>query len=184
MIFKKDNSPGLTDSEMHILFIDNYEKIYKLALSILLDIELAKEITHESFIKAFKKFDSLNNKDSFVYWISRITKNLCMDKLREIYKYRKRHTNFSNNEDIDGIADINMFVHEIVEKNELIDELVKSISELDIPAQQIIFLRFYRGLTYKDISEILDMTESNTKITFFRAKKILFQKLKENYLGG
>lgn len=182
MIFKKDNTM-LTESEMHTLFLDNYEKIYKLAFSIMLDAELAKEITHESFIKAFNKFPSLNNKDNFVYWISRITKNLCMDKLRELYKYRKKHINFSSNEDINEVADIKL-VHEIVEKNELIDELIKSISDLDISAQQIIFLRFYKGLTYKDISEILNMTESNIKITFFRAKKTLFQKLKNNYLGG
>lgn len=184
MIFKKYSSTKLTESEMRTLFIDNYEKIYKLAFSIMVDDELAKEITHESFIKAFNKFDCLNNKDSFVYWIGKITKNLCMDKLREIYKYRKRHINFSNNEDINEIADINMFVPEIVEKNELIDELIKSISDLDILAQQIIFLRFYKGLTYKDISKILDMTESNIKITFFRAKKILCKRLKSNYLGG
>lgn len=150
----------------------------------MLDVELAKEITHETFIKVFKKFDSLKNKDSFTLWVAKITKNLCMDKLREIYKYRKRHINFSNNGDIDEIADMDMFIHETVEKNELIDELIKSINDLDISAQQIIFFRFYKGLTYKDISQILGMTESNVKIIFFRAKKILFQKLKDNYLGG
>lgn len=91
MIFKKDRSNKLTESEMRTLFIDNYENIYKLAYSIMLDVELAKEITHESFIKVFKKFDSLKNKDSFTLWVAKITKNLCMDKLREIYKYRKRH---------------------------------------------------------------------------------------------
>ena len=62
-----------------------------------------------------------------------------MDKLREIYRYRKRHIVFSNDDDINEIADINMFTPEIAEENELIDELIKSINDLEVSAQQIIF---------------------------------------------
>lgn len=103
-----------------------------------------------------------------------------MDKLREIYRYRKRHIVFSNDDDINEIADINMFTPEIAEENELIDELIKSINDLEVSAQQIIFLRFHKGLTYKEIAKILGMTESNVKIIFFRAKKTLYQKLKDD----
>lgn len=101
-----------------------------------------------------------------------------MDKLREIYRYRKRHIVFSNDDDINEIADINMFTPEIAEENELIDELIKSINDLEVSAQQIIFLRFHKGLTYKEIAKILSVTESNVKIIFFRAKNLSIKSLR------
>jgi len=61
---------------MHTLFVDNYEKVYKLAYSILLDDEMAKEISQESFLKAFNKYNSLKDRDNFTYWITKSQKPL------------------------------------------------------------------------------------------------------------
>ena len=72
----------------------------------------------------------------------------------------------------------------LLENNFIIKEnykvLIKTIKKLKKDYQMVIYLYFFQGFKYKEISKILNQSISKTKMAIHRAKKLLEKYLKEN----
>lgn len=62
--------------------------ITRISYSYLKDKELAKDVTQNTFLKAFENFNTIRKKDSIKYWLIRIAVNECKDHLKSSYKKR------------------------------------------------------------------------------------------------
>lgn len=95
-ITKREYSEILDEQQQYILYKTYYRYVLKSIYNVLKDEELSKEIVNETFLLGFEKYDDLNDKSKFKYWICKIGINLA-----------KKHLNKYKN--VDLVCDISIF---------------------------------------------------------------------------
>lgn len=155
-------------------------KLYKKYVKVLYNIVIrmsgdpaeTEDILQESFIKVFKKLNTYQRQYSFKAWIKRVTINTTITHLRR----RKYHFIEVEHESVQGNLlaqkesdfDLNRLIHQ-------------AIKELPSGSRIVFNLFAIEGYSHKEIAGQLNITESTSKTQYYRAKKILRQKLKEVY---
>ncbi|MDD4297619.1 MAG: RNA polymerase sigma factor [Ruminiclostridium sp.] len=179
--FNADIKRGYDDTT-ETLFAENYNRVYKKAFFILSDVELAKDATQETFIRAFLKLDTLEDKSRFRYWVIAIAANVCKRMLKQRITYKQNNIPIYDDEGnlksyIPELVDFNV-PERIYENTEIRQKLKQCMRELDIETEQIIIMRFYAGLSIKEIAKCMIMKEGTVKSTIHRAKKKIAEKMK------
>lgn len=133
----------------------------------------AEDITIQTFSKAFDKIDTYKEHFKFSTWLITISKNIHIDLLR------KRKTSVTNQ----NIDDSEERVYEIIDesptpedkiiRDQNLAKLLRDIKKLKPAYQEIINLRYFQELSYKEISNELEEPMSNVKVKLLRAKKLL-----------
>ncbi|MGJ9459883.1 RNA polymerase sigma factor [Oceanobacillus sp. CF4.6] len=146
-----------------------FEKVYKTAYYILRNEELAKDATHDTFIKVFKNWGDINQQSKINAWITTIATRTAID----IYNKNKMQLAFEFIEEYVSITD---------EFNDKKDELEKYLNHIPPPPEhkQVLVLRYIEDLTEKEIANQLSIKLGTVKSRIFRAK----QKLYEQYHSG
>ncbi|ASK64102.1 RNA polymerase subunit sigma [Virgibacillus phasianinus] len=146
-----------------------FEKVYKTAYYILRSQELAKDATHDTFIKAFKNLGKIKQQSKISAWITTIATRTAIDiynknKKQKTYEF-KEENHVSNSDEFDYTK----------------DELESYLDNIPPEHKQILILKYMEGLTEKEIAKRLSIKLGTVKSKIFRAK----QKLYEQYqLGG
>ena len=180
-IFTNDSDDKNYEDAIEILFEENYNRVYKKSVSILLDTELAKDAAQETLLRAFLKMDMLKDKSKFSAWVSTVAVNVCNKILRQKIIFRSKSTSIYDDEgnikeDIEELTDFNI-PEKICEDVEVRQELKHYIGELDFETQQIMNMRFYNEFTIEQIAEIMNMKEGTVKSKIHRAKQKIADKL-------
>lgn len=147
------------------LLVEKYQnKMFNLALQITNDNDSAKDIVQESFIKAYKKLKGFDSNKKFFSWIYRITLNESLN-----YKNHSKFTTSISDEMIDN----NQSAFEDLEKNETSLKIKKVINRLDDKYKSLILLKHFQGLSYDEISEILNLPMGKVKSRLYIAREKL-----------
>lgn len=144
----------------------------------------AEEITIITFAKAFDKIDTFDEAYNFKTWLIAISKNVHIDLVR------KRKTNIlgrsikqdrEEEETLYNIADDAPTAEDrlIIEQN--LKKLLNCIKRLKPHYQEVINLRYFHELSYKEIAARLNEPVNNIKIKLLRAKKILAEIIQDNH---
>ncbi len=131
----------------------------------------AEDITIQTFSKAFDKINTYNNKYVFKTWLITISKNLHVDLIRR----RKSSVNSKtkNFEDHHDIIDESPSPEDKIITEQNLAKLLRDIKKLKPHYQEVINLRYFQELSYKEISAKLDEPINNVKVKLLRAKKLL-----------
>jgi len=160
------------------------ERIYNLALRILRNKEDAEDVLQETFLAVVEKLHTFDGRSSFFTWIYRIATNASLMRLR---KKKLIFQNLVDNDDfqetvesrvfIDWSQDpsLNVFDEEVKRR---IDEAVNKLSDI---YRSVFILRDIEGLSIKETSEILGITEENVKIRLRRARQYLRDHLSDYF---
>jgi len=171
----------LCEDALSILFAENYEKVYKLALSLTSDEELSKDITQITFTRAFEGLSKLKDKSKFSAWVCAIAVNVSKDMLRKKINNRNKVISlYDKNGNIqDYLQDMVDFdnIEEQYEANEMIKYIIKYINSLDIEEKQIIHLKYFENYTYAEIAKIMNMKQSTIGMKLLRFKEKLSNKI-------
>ncbi|MDG1805559.1 sigma-70 family RNA polymerase sigma factor [Flavicella sp.] len=137
----------------------------------------AEDITIQTFSKAFDKIDLFDEKYNFKSWILTISRNIQIDEFR-----KAKTPTISLNNDLKESYDITDETPSpedqlIIEQN--LAELLRFIKKLKPHYQQIINLRYFQELSYKEIAKELDEPLNNVKVKLLRAKKLLAEIIAE-----
>lgn len=133
------------------------------------DYDTANDMLQEGFIKVFYNLDKFRNEaGSFNAWIKSIMINHCLNYLRK----EKRIQKIELEETID-ITDKNPDTLEFMST----DLLMKCVSELPDNLRTTLNLYAFEGYSYKEIAELLNMSEVNVRTLMFRARKNITEKL-------
>ncbi|WP_373681043.1 RNA polymerase sigma factor [Tenacibaculum sp. M341] len=140
----------------------------------------AEDITIQTFAKAFNKIDSFNPEYQFSTWLIAISKNLHYDLLRK----RKssiitKSTSNETNEVYDIVDDTPTPEDKIIREQNLA-KLLKNIKKLQPKYQEVINLRFFQELSYKEIATQINEPMNNVKVKLLRAKKLLADIIRNN----
>ena len=141
-------------------------KIYNLALRILRNKEDAEDILQETFLTVVEKLHTFDGRSGFFTWIYRIATNASLMKLRrkklvfqDIGDDTEYTDSIENRVFVDWTQDpsINIYDEEVKKK---IDEAVDKLSDI---YRSVFVLRDIEGLSIKETSAILNITEENVK---------------------
>lgn len=154
--------------------------VYNVALNYTGNKEDAEEITQDVFVKIFKTRSSFNNKSKIETWIYRITINASLDYLKSKNRLKRRFLN--NYLTLDNIKNSNYsdFNHPgvLLIYKEDVKRIYNCINELPDNYRNIIILLKIENKSYKEASEILDISIKAAEALFSRAKKKLEKLLK------
>ncbi len=138
----------------------------------------AEDIAIETFAKAFDKIATYNNDYQFNTWLFAIAKNVHIDMLR-----KKKSTLFIDastigDENAHRVADSSLSAEDEIIATQNLSSLLACIKKLKPAYQEVIQLRYFQELSYKEIAEQLDEPLGNVKIKILRAKRLLAEVIK------
>ena len=132
----------------------------------------AEDITIQTFSKAFDKIGTYNEDYQFKTWLITISKNVHIDLVRKQKKSIKNTSKDDGNHYFDIVDDSPTPEDKIITEQNLA-KLLRDVKKLKPHYQQVINLRFFQELSYKEISEELKEPINNIKVKLLRAKKLL-----------
>jgi len=161
------------------------DKVYNTSLSYLQSPQDGEEITQDVFLEVFKSLDSFKGESNIGTWIYRITVNKSLDFLR--HKKRKKRfaffTSIFDPETGEQKVEQSDFIHPGVEleQRERSAALFKAIDKLPANQKTAFILSKIEGLSYAEISEVMNTSISSIESQIFRAKKNLKKILSRVY---
>ena len=160
-------------TEFEKLFEENRNLIFKYLTKMTRDVSLAEELTQETFFRAFMNFASLRNKDKATVWLCQIAKNT-------YFNWYNRQKNHAPLDDLDSMGSGEILEEAFVQK-ELSQKAMACLHDLDEPYKEVFMLSVFAGLSLKDISALFGKSESWARVTFYRAKQKLSERLSCEY---
>jgi RNA polymerase sigma-70 factor (ECF subfamily) len=158
----------VTDFEM--LFSENREFIFKYLMKMTQNASLSEELTQETFFRAYMNYASLRNKDKASVWLCQIARNTYF----AWYNEQKKKDPF---DDLETASNGESIEDAFVQK-ELSQKALLCLHELDEPYKEVFMLSVFGGFSLKDISLIFSKSESWARVTFYRAKQKLLEKMR------
>ncbi len=142
-----------------------YPAMVAIAHSVLGDRHFAEDAAQEAFAKAFCRLSKLKKKERFACWLATICRNVSKDMVRARRK-------LSDPEDLTQIV-----TPSEDEDNELTETVREAVASLSGTLKEVIFLRYYDGMAYDQISEVLGISKTAVDGRLRRAKKRIVQYL-------
>ena len=154
----------------------------KYAVSILGDLEQARDVVQDTFLKLYKQ-DPEKVRQKVKSWLFTVCRNHCYDLIK-----RNRRTSNLEEDEISYIAssEDNPFqVISFLEGREEIDEKIKILYSLieELPSRQreVMRLKFQANLSYKEIAETIGISTSNVGFVMHSALKKLREDMEEKF---
>ncbi|WP_374172286.1 RNA polymerase sigma factor [Flavobacterium tructae] len=134
-------------------------KIYGFIYSKIADRDISNDIFQDTFIKVIKtlKSNSYNEEGKFLPWVMRISHNLIVDHFRKtkkmpMYRETEEFSIFSIMSD-DSLTIENKMIFDQVEV-----DLKRIIEELPEDQKEVLVMRMYQDMSFKEISELTDVS--------------------------
>ncbi len=131
----------------------------------------AEDMLQESFTEAYRRLDSFRHDSTFGAWLKMIVINKCIN---EIKRRKARLEFFDDMSPFEEKEDL----HEELETGLSPDRIKKAMEELPKGSRMIFSLYLLEGYDHQEISEILNISESNSKTQYMRAKQRIKEILK------
>lgn len=163
---------------LETLIIRHKSRVFSYILLIVKNQELAEDIFQETFIKVIRslKRGKYIENGKFVSWVLRISHNLIIDHFR---KEKLKGTISNDSSDVD-IFNSQKFSEDTIEdqmiNSQILHEVKHLVNELPDDQQQVIYMRHYMGLSFKEIAEQTDVS-INTALGRMRYALINLRKL-------
>ncbi|QNM86612.1 sigma-70 family RNA polymerase sigma factor [Polaribacter pectinis] len=140
----------------------------------------AEDITIQTFSKAFDKINTFNDTYVFKTWLITISKNVHIDLLRKKNSSISVETTKEQEDKIYLVVDENPTPEDKIIREQNLAKLLRDIKQLKPKYQEVIQLRYFQELSYKEISEHINEPMNNVKVKLLRAKKLLAEIIKES----
>ncbi|MGB4204698.1 MAG: sigma-70 family RNA polymerase sigma factor [Bacteroidales bacterium] len=155
--------------------------LYKIGRSYNFNHEDAEDLMQETYIDAYKSLSQFEKRSNFKTWLFRIMINNCYrKKKRSSFKYEFTPETIS-----ETITPMFMQEHSDITKDiynrELRAILEKSLSELPEEYRLVFSLRELNDMSVAETADLLNISESNVKVRFSRAKSMMRQSLESQH---
>ncbi|MDF0728513.1 RNA polymerase sigma factor [Cytobacillus sp. S13-E01] len=166
------NNPSFNETDFNTMYRLFYEKVFKAAYSITKDTFLAEDIVQETFIKAYKKLDTIVDAGKIGAWLSTIASRTAIDLMR-----KEKRTKLVPIEDT--ILDLldckngNITVESEIEITMFSEEVQAEIKHLKPEQREVLLLKYTRGLRDEEIANQLHIKKATVKTRLYRARQQL-----------
>lgn len=140
----------------------------------------AEDITIQTFSKAFDKIDTYKDEYQFKTWLITISKNIHIDFLRKNNASINIETSKDKEREAYRVIDDAPSPEDKIITEQNLAKLLRDIKQLKPKYQEIINLRYFQELSYKEIAEQTNEPINNVKVKLLRAKKLLAEIIKKS----
>jgi len=156
------------------ILIRKYQKFaFNIALNYLKNIEEAEDATQEALIKAFRYLKKFQMESKFSTWLYRIVINTCKDELRKKSRNQKVINIDSEETYVNEIEDITYEPLKEIEEKEISNKLKEAVNSLKIKYKEVIVLCDINGMSYNEISDILEIPVGTVRSRINRGRLTL-----------
>jgi RNA polymerase sigma-70 factor (ECF subfamily) len=164
------------DREAFGQLVRAYERpVYNLTYRMLGDPAEAEDAAQETFLRAFNKLATYQPERKFVNWLLSIASHHCIDRLRR----RNRAPQLS----LDGPMPPQWLTsdaprpEQVVDKKQRREQVRQVLETLPADYRATVVLRYWYGLSYREIATTMDTTESAIKSRLHRARRMMAEYL-------
>lgn len=171
-LVKKLKDSKLKDSAFSELLDIYQERLYWHIRKIVVTHENADDVLQNTFIRIYKSIQNFQEKSSLHTWMYRIAYN---ESIRFLDKNKKKDYDY-----IDAISESNLevlFEDEYFDGDEIQKKLTKIINKFSVKQKRVFQMKYFDDLSFRKISEILEVSESTLKSTYYAAVKIIEEKI-------
>lgn len=145
---------------------------------------VAEELAQEVFLRVYRSRESYRAEARFSTWLYRIATNLGVNHARDTRHERAAHTIYLDEHDSEtgtrpDVADSGLTAEQNLVRKERMNAIREHVMALPERQRNAVLMHKYQGLDYRQIGEVLKLSESATKSLLFRAYQTLRVKLKE-----
>ncbi|WP_312857728.1 RNA polymerase sigma factor [Bacillus haikouensis] len=149
------------------------DAIYRFIFLMVGDHEQAKDLTHDTFLKAYYHLNHFKGKTSDKNWLYRIARNVTIDFMRKrkpIHYLADSFKAFPSNDNSP---------EKMMQLGEAEEQLYQALRKLKRTYREVIILRKIKELSIRETAEVLGWKESKVKTTLFRGLHALKAQLKK-----
>jgi RNA polymerase sigma-70 factor (ECF subfamily) len=162
------------DDLAFVTLYNRYKRqIYVFCLRMLLDEEAAKDCVQEVFLRVYEHRGQLRQVKRFSSWLYAIARNQCLSVFRGSKHEAAEEIDFESIRSPLGEAP-----DMLLERQESIDLVGRYLARLKLEYREVLVLREFQGLSYREIAEVIGDSESAIKSRIFKARQRLFELLR------
>ncbi|MBX2945961.1 MAG: RNA polymerase sigma factor [Cyclobacteriaceae bacterium] len=160
-----------------------YKRIYNYCFKFFLDHDLAMEACQKTFISMCRNVEALQEVTRFKSWLYKITVNSCREEARKVKNSRSLSFDHMVNADAEDSPAWEKAVRRNenperqYQQQELSDLLQQCLMELSAEQREVVIMKEYEGLKFREIAEALNVPENTVKSRMYYGldalKKIL-----------
>lgn len=164
--------------DFRAIYNETFKLLYTISWRVVNDEEAAEDLVHDSYIKANSKGMIFPSMDDAKFWFIRVVKNAslnyAMRKTRENKAYHKAFYEDTRKVETG---------EQSLLKDEARQRAVEALNKLPKHLREVLILKEYGDLNYKEIGKVLGITEGNVKVRVFRAREKLEKLLDDSDLA-
>lgn len=156
----KDKGGSVIDNELYLVVLEEMKKVYKYLIYIGAKQEDAEDISQDTIIKVIENYDVIQP-NKIKAWMFRVALNQFYNKYR-----KSKPINHLSEELMATLSDTDKYTN-----LELKIQIEKTFSKMKEGQKNILILKYYMGMSYKEMSKILDIGEGSIRTLSYRARK-------------
>ena len=152
---------------MEQIYLSHAKTVYAFLLTKTQNPDLAEELTQETFYQAVRSIDRFDGGCKVSVWLCQIAKHLWYQHLRKA----NRETELPEESELPLVPSAE---EETLDRSSQLD-LLRRVHQLPEPGREVVYLRAFGGLSFREIGDVLGKTETWARVTFYRGKERLKQ---------
>lgn len=155
------------------ILVERYQKqVFSLAYRLYNDYDEARDLAQEAFIRIYQQLPNFDQSRKFFPWMYRVAQNTCINVLHSLPKESLNlDEHYERYEpEAEGIGSDPL---KVLENREQADEFAQVLRDLPEQYRTVILLKYLEGLSYREISERLELTESTVEARLHRGRNYL-----------
>lgn len=165
------------------LVMNHYKRVFNYIHTIVNDYEISKDLTQDTFLKAYLSFKRLRSKEAFPIWIMRIARNLSINRMKKEHLKRMRFislfTKKYDKEVLDYIQDPDISLEEKANKSEEEGLIKKVLNGMPSRMREVLILKEWEDLSYEEIGKIMKISRKAVKSLIHRARQEMKKRLEK-----
>ena len=158
--------------QLEVLVTDHLDSVYRVAYSVVRDNALAEDVAQDAILKAWNALPTFRGDSSLRSWLLRITHNTAISTLR------RRREELRDPDLLPERETRSSTEHQVIDRMSM-GAFEEALNELDELSRSIVVLRELEGLSYDEISELLEVPLPTVKTRLLRARRVLASALSD-----
>lgn len=160
-----------------------WKRVFNIAYKFVARYDEAEDLTQEIFVKLFKALDTYDRRASFDTWLTRVTRNLCIDRYR---RRRREEARFIGELDLDALQldDLVSSPDAALAQRDEVAIVRRALVKLPAAYRDAVALRDIHELSYEEIAQRLQLPEGTVKSRINRGRKDLARHLAVQFASG
>ncbi|MBR5429231.1 MAG: sigma-70 family RNA polymerase sigma factor [Firmicutes bacterium] len=154
--------------DLEQVYREHSRLVYRFLLSRCGDAELAEELTQETFYRAVRHADRFDGSCRMSTWLCGIARNVLREQRPRPEEELAEDSVSLPAAEREALAGLSRL------------ELLQRLHGLGEPAREIIYLRSFGGLSFREIGQVLGQSENWARVNFYRAKERLKKEMDED----